>query len=394
MKIRKSARCPRGTLAALGAGLLLQAMALPLVAHDRHDDDSVKVVASGLLSPRGLDFSASGELYVAESGVDPECGPPASTFPNCYNPTGRISRVDPWGVYGRRTVVAGLPVLGDVGPADIAFFGERGYALLGGGVASNLRQTLANTVGSNALRLGTVIRFNRHGDTAHVADVVTVETDRNPDGGVLDSDPFGLLALPGRQVVSDAGGNYLVEFAANGTSKLLAVFPPELAGGVPRDRVPSRVTQGPDGYIYVGEEAFGAGPGQARVYRVPPTGCFPINACEVYVNGLFAIMDLEFDRDGNLYVLEFAFGDILKFDRNKNRTTVYAGLSGPGGMALAHDAIYVSNRTQCFGTIRGAPFPGAAPSCAADASGKAQFGEVLRIPLPDDDDDGHGYGHR
>ena len=69
------------------------------------------------------------------------------------------------------------------------------------------------------------------------------------------------------------------------------------------------MTLGPDGYLYVGEEAFGAGEGGARIYRVPPDGCLPANQCEVFKSGFTSIMDLEFDRNGNLYVLEtFAFG--------------------------------------------------------------------------------------
>jgi hypothetical protein len=51
-------------------------------------------------------------------------------------------------------------------------------------------------------------------------------------------------------------------------------------------------------------------PGAARVYRVVPG-----RGAEVYCDGFSFIVDLDFDRSGNLYVLQFAAG---------------SGLSGPG----------------------------------------------------------------
>src|SRR5262245_12261378 len=58
---------------------------------------SVRVVMSGLASPRGLAFGPQGALYVAEAGrggaglEDPFCfGAGDSSF--CYGPTGAVSR--------------------------------------------------------------------------------------------------------------------------------------------------------------------------------------------------------------------------------------------------------------------------------------------------------------
>ena len=45
------------------------------------------------------------------------------------------------------------------------------------------------------------------GKIKQIADPVSYEAANNPDGGSADSNLYGVLALPGRQIVADAGGN-------------------------------------------------------------------------------------------------------------------------------------------------------------------------------------------
>jgi hypothetical protein len=51
-----------------------------------------------------------------------------------------------------------------------------------------------------------------------VADVSAYEN-TNPDGAQIDTNPYGLLALPGHRLVTDAGGNSLLDVKANGRSR-------------------------------------------------------------------------------------------------------------------------------------------------------------------------------
>lgn len=389
---------------ALGAGLLA-CMTLPSWAagHDRDDrEPAVKVIASGLLSPRGLDFAPNGQLYVTESGAISSAQPCTTVGrPKCYTETGAITLIDPYGIHPAKQIIRNLPTLDDVGPGDISFLGMKGYVVLGLGTTPEFRSThLAS--GAKANQLGTVISFipNWWGKYDVVADIAALETS-NPDGytrlgdptiadaGDIDSNPFGILALPGRTIVADAGGNDLFEVKANGSTRLLAVFPaePDPALG-PRQRVPSRVTLGPDGYLYVADEAFSsplATTDGARIYRVPPNGCQPVDECEIYVSGLQTVMDLEFDRAGNLYFLEYLPGILWKIDTDGVKTAVHTGLRQPGGLALSHDAAYVSNKGVCFGKDF-SPGIDTRFGCANN-----EYGEVLRIPLTKDRRHGHGW---
>jgi len=105
-----------------------------------------------------------------------------------------------------------------------------------------------------------------------VADLGAYEAANNPDGGALDTNPYGLLAVPGGQVLTDAGGNSLLRVDANGDVSTLAVF--QSRGTKPprfplTDAVPTSVAIGTDGAYYVGElTGLPVFAGVANVYRV------------------------------------------------------------------------------------------------------------------------------
>jgi hypothetical protein len=109
---------------------------------------------------------------------------------------------------------------------------------------------------------------------------------------------------------------------------------------------------GPDGAYYVGElTGFPWAPGSARVWRVPRFASEP----EVYRDGLTTIINLTFDRAGNLYVLQVQdegllsrdlTGSLLRFAPGSDQPGVVArdGLVSPTSVAVADDgSIYVSN---------------------------------------------------
>ena len=168
----------------------------------------------------------------------------------------------------------------------------------------------------------------------------------NPAGGPFDSNPFGILAVPGGRIVTDAGDNSLLRIAANGDISTIAVFPSRPSRST--DAVPTAVEIGPDGAYYVSElSGVPFAPGAARIYRVEP-GSPP----EVYLTGFTTAIDLAFGPDTSLYVLQhstlFPFfggpGSLVRVAPDGSRSTVLAGLDRPTSVAVGPDgAIYVTN---------------------------------------------------
>jgi len=187
-----------------------------------------------------------------------------------------------------------------------------------------------------------------------VTDLGAYEAAVNPGGGPLDSNPFGLLAEAGGQVVVDAGGNALLRVAADGEVTTLAEFPSR-DDGRSTDAVPTGVAVGPDGAYYVSElTGVPFAVGAANVYRVVPG-----QAPEVAYSGLKTIIDLDFGPDGSLYVLQHATGPFLsgngaliRIAPDGTRTTLASeGLTRPTSVLVGDDgAIYVTNRGISVGT--------------------------------------------
>jgi sugar lactone lactonase YvrE len=185
------------------------------------------------------------------------------------------------------------------------------------------------------------------GQWRFIADLGTFEEQANPHPRLVDSDPYGLLALPGADLVADAGGNDLLRVDATGDVSLVAVLPP-VTGVNDEEPVPTSVVRGPDGAYYVGEMTGAPFPeGTASIYRVVP-GQEP----KVYLGGFKAIIDFAFDAKGNVYVLQHATGatmllgpgELIRVALDGTRTVVLAGLQRPTSVAVGPDgALYVTN---------------------------------------------------
>jgi glucose/arabinose dehydrogenase len=334
---------------------------------DAATEAQVTVIASGLDNPRGLAFGPEGALYVAEAGEggDGPCVPGPFGGPVCYGPSGAVTRI----LDGEQEQYAtGLssyasPEGGQAfGPQDVAFRG-RGGAYVPVGVCFQPNDSC-----------GRLIHVAASGKWRAVADILAWEIENNPDGAHDgESNPYAALALPGERIVADAAGNTLLRVAPNGQISMLALFParmvegPEPGSQILMDSVPTSVAVGPDGAYYVSElTGFPFPLGGARIYRVEP-GETP----EIYADGFTNVIDIAFENDGSLLVLEIAKNSMISGDPagalirlypdGSRETLLEEGLTSPTAVAIGDDgAIYISNYGQ-----------------------NADIGEVLRIELDD-----------
>jgi sugar lactone lactonase YvrE len=336
------------------------------------NSQSTAVIAAGLDNPRGLNFGPEGALYVAEAGSGgPGLCAEGPEGLRCYGTTGSITRIELHG--GAITQVAtGLPSLAiadgsfAIGPHDISFQGRgNGSMTIGFG-----GDPAARTVdfGPEGASLAHLARMNASGNWNLREDLGAYEAEVNPTADEEDSNPYGILALPGKEVVADAGANALNQVLTNGAISTLAIFPNRMADAppflelppgtqIPMDAVPTSVALGPDGSYYVGQlTGFPFPVGGANVYRVPVQGGTP----EVYAGGFTAVIDVAFGADGSLYVLElaknglldaFIFNDwtgaLIRVAPDGTRSEIAEGaLYAPGGVAVASDGtLYVTNNS-------------------------------------------------
>jgi hypothetical protein len=247
---------------------------------------SLRVVVDHVDNPRGLFITRSGVLWATVAGRGGHrCANLLGRI--CWGRTGKVLRI----AGGRaRTFASGLAsirnYLGVVGADDVS-------------VAPNGRVftamitddgMLASDVNRVDLRgeLGKLLRFDRRGHPMAVADVGRFELGH----------PYAVLALRGRELVTDSEQNTLLEVRGRRV-RVLFRFPQGANGA---DSVPTALALGPDGAVYIGElSGIKAGAGQARIWRMVP-GQKP----QVYATGFSAVLGLAFGPDGSLYVCEFS----------------------------------------------------------------------------------------
>src|SRR5215211_489416 len=267
-------------------------------------------VMTGLDNPRGLAFGPEGGLYVAEAGRGGPgvCVPlPDSPGTRCYGATGAISRL--WRGTQER-IATGLPSLaiqpaGDTaaGPQHLSFQGRGGLFVAIG--CSCDRGNPATGALLDGLGFGYLMKVSGSGHAKQLVDVAGYEHSVNPDGAQIDSNPFGLLALPGHRLITDAGGNSLLDVAANGAVSTVATFPRIPGPFGLRDGVPTDVVVGPDGSLYALQHAASipgvpfpfAAPG--AIWKVPPGGGA---SSTLVVGGLPRAAGLIVGAEGALYV--------------------------------------------------------------------------------------------
>jgi glucose/arabinose dehydrogenase len=328
-----------------------------------------EVIAIGLNNPRGLEFGPGGGLYVAEAGAGGEG--PCFTNPegfSCVGLSGSVTRLlaGPQERVVTELVSMGLENTGDfgLGPHDVAFDEEGNLKLIVGLGGNPALRDPGGPLGDQGGNFAQFVTGHADGTWTNEVDLGDYEAANNPDEGLPDTNPFGLLKVDDGYVVADAGANALLHIDNSGTVSTLAVFPdrevefpPDSGDMVPMQAVPTSIALGPDGAYYVGQlTGFPFPVGGANVYRVPAEGGDP----EIHASGFTNITHITFDDAGNLYVVEMFTNGLLSGDPTgavirvapdgSRKVLASEGLVTPAGVTVAPDGeIYVSN----YGTSAG-----------------------------------------
>ncbi|HEX2576512.1 MAG TPA: ScyD/ScyE family protein [Aquihabitans sp.] len=323
------------------------------------------LVSSGLSSPKGLALDKQYQPIVGQGA---------------FGPPGPILR------YRLTPPAAGTlePVSPVVGTTALAY----------------VRKTNTTWVLGND---GKLYRQHRFGEAPRfVADLVAYAA-ANPDpfnspqdGPAEESNPFGLTALPnGNAIVTDAAANSILRVTPSGRISLVARLPKEAvptdhigAPGLPpvieAEAVPTGVTIGPDGHIYVGElKGFPFRPGSSRIWRIEPNASGAVcsvdpavraRRCRSVGQGYTSIAALAFDQHRAMYVFQYAAGGVgafeagcespagcppavlLKVATNGARTEVAPGeLFEPGSLAVRGSTLYATDRILSGGRLLAIP---------------------------------------
>ena len=350
---------------------LLLAIGLIIPGATASADTPYTVVADGLHSPRGLAFGPGNILYVAQAGDSLGNNGSIIQIRNSQSQNPKV-----------RTVVDGLPTTAGEGPGE--YIGVGGISVLGNGTNSSLYGIVGEApqnTGDNSF--GWLFDVSNKGTSTNVANVGsfnygwTQVNDLVP-GQFPDANPYDVLAVPGHVYVVDAGANTLDEVMPDGSVEVLAFF----SNTAISDAIPTCVTQGPDGALYVGTlalvDSVVFGP-SAKVYRVDPSQAKLADPTStpmtVWADGLFPINGCTFGPDGNFYASELftnptvvagppseatigaAFGAIfsnpqgdvveIPFDSPVTRTFLTGGtLNAAGGVAVAPNGdVFVADGT-------------------------------------------------
>jgi hypothetical protein len=367
-----------------------------------HAGATVTVYASGLDDPRGLAFSPSGQLYVAEAGTTegtfvpppppPPNEPPTQARCEVYWPvgpatpgfTGRISRIDPDG--SRTTVVDGLPSFGAntliggdrMGVGAVAFRGERLFALLAGAGCSH------GHADPNA-----ILRVREDGSTEMLADLSdhlrSNPDSKNPADGDYEPDGtwYSLVSAFGAFYAVEPNRGVFVRVDHLGNITRVADMIEKVASIDPAgdgDRTYSALVEH-GGWFYFGTLGRIDADFAGSIYRLSKDG----SAIEQVASGLHGVVGLAFDRQGRLYALETTAagvapplsdptaGRLVRVEADGTLTPIVTNLAFPTAVIAGKNGeLFVSN---CgYHCDDRSQFPAALPSLRA--------GQILKVETP------------
>ncbi|WP_426573878.1 ScyD/ScyE family protein [Aquihabitans sp. McL0605] len=340
-----------------GAGALLLGAAVPAAARPAVHTPTARVVVSGLNNPRQVWRDRSGKLFVAEAGKGGTLCSGTGQDEQCIGATGSVARIHYPGttVNGSfERVVTGL--ISGAGPDGSFATGADGVSTRNGKIYVQITWAPPDQIPAPlpSEQSGKLLRATSFHTPKIVADVSSVEfTTPNPDGYVdpttgkpeLDSNPYAVLALEGRQLVADAAGNDIIEVRPGHKPRVFAVLPQH---GDPkttdRQPTPTSLANGPDGTILVGELAHEE-PGEGRVDVLSSSGRYlgfigKGGTIADVPGGLTTITGVAY-RSGQLYVsqlfsggTEQTPGEITRISWTKHPTVTNFDVPFPAGIAV------------------------------------------------------------
>lgn len=303
-----------------------------------------RVIQDGLDNPRQLSLKRNGALVIAEAGHGSY---------NKKNCTGSGQEAQCIGLSGKVSVrYQGklrrvMTHLASAAGADGSFaVGADGASKKPGG---NYQAIIAYAppeafLGGLPGRRQAGKLLARNGDRNRiVADLARFERNHDPDGEGFDSNPYSVLALRHQSLVADAAGDYIAS-VRRGHVRLWATLPEY---GKRVDAVPTVVSLGGDGNVYVGE-LHSEIPKEARVWKYDRQG----KALRSW-GGFTTVTGVARTKGGTLYVSEL-FGGRCGFDQipdcfpgrvvkvapNGQRSTM--SVPFPAGIAARGDRVVVS----------------------------------------------------
>lgn len=359
--------------------------AAPTVTVDFDFKSFLEVIATDLVNPRGMAFDDNGDLYVTEAGLGAGIGVESPTVQGptpfqtvSFGTSGAINRLD-LDTLQKEVVVDNLAsalfteIVAEInlernwsnGASSIGF-DDNGdvYVTIGFGTLTELKDDLV-ALDVGAEDLGKLIKFEIQEDgswlrdTSFDVDLVDYEAQNNLDGEDVVSNPYVLEVTEDAVLTLDASANTLLSIdKETGAISVVAVLPPldvETPFGQPQS-VPTALAIGSDGAYYVGEFTGVPYPEtQARILRIVP-GEEP----EVYATGFTSINGLEFDSQGNLYVLEYSVNSLFtvpetfasavtKISPDGSREIIVEadeGLEAANGIAIdSNDNVFLVNKS-------------------------------------------------
>jgi len=305
------------------------------------------VIANHLNNPRQLALGLNGKLLVAEAGK----GGNLNCFTsdegeNCLGATGSITEVSLGGGDQHRIITGFLSAAAPDGTGAV---GSDGVSAEHNSIF--VQETFfppdALTNVPNAGQSGKLLRFTSTGRLTNFADISAVEQ-TDPDHQGFDSDPYAVLALPNRRLVTDAAGNDILKVDHTGHVSVFAVLPnvtfgpcanqPNDNNTIGCDAVPTSLALGPNGHIWVGELG---GLTTGQVLELDPVHG---TILKTYSN-LGPVTSIAVASDGTVYASEFSFdpgaGKVTQIRNDGGRTSVPVPF--PAGLLLGDQGkVYVS----------------------------------------------------